>query len=117
MAEAKVITMIANRNEHVSEIVDDQVKQHPVKARCMCFDIVFPCQRTVDAIDRKGHNQPQEHDGPFFLSRCQQGQHGKNGSGRGQEVDAQRAGLITHSEVLAELLKRCNWSRVFFPRL
>ena len=69
------------RDEDVGEVVDDQVEQHPVKARGVGFDVIFPRERSVDAVDRKGDNEPEEHDRPLALRRSKQGQHGKDSAG------------------------------------
>ncbi len=93
-------------NEDVGQVVDDQVKQHTVKARCVGFDIVFARQGPVDAIDGKGHNQPQKHQRPLFAGRCQHRKHGKNGTGGGEEVNEEGAGLNCHVPVMNEIVGR-----------
>ena len=76
-------------NEDIGEIINDQIEQHPIKQRCIGFDVIATRQGAINPINEKGDDQPDKHHVPFFIDRFQHCQHGKNSTGCSQQVNCQ----------------------------
>ena len=63
------------RDEHIRQVIDDQVHQHPVVQRPVRLGVIAAGQRTVDAVHDQRHYQPKEHQAPLALHRRQHRQH------------------------------------------
>jgi len=84
------------RDEHIGQVVDDQIQQHPVKARRVGLDVIAAGQRTIDAVNKKRHHQPEEHQRPVFARGGQKRQHGKDRACGGEEMDQKGTALALH---------------------
>ena len=77
------------RDEHIGQIVDDQIHQHAVIGGPVLLHVVFARQRPVDAVDDQRNHQPEEHQAPFLIDGGQHGEHRQHRAGGGQQMDGQ----------------------------
>ena len=87
------------RNEYIGEIINDQIEQHPVKKRCISFDVIATGQGAIYPINEKCDHQPDKHHVPFFIDRFQHCQYCKNSSSCSQQVNRQGFNSNIHTPV------------------